>query len=70
MSEHQSSLPSSILETCLYVEDLAKARTFYETFFGYAVMAADDRFWPDRRNCLVYRSKTRLERVSQRLRYP
>jgi catechol 2,3-dioxygenase-like lactoylglutathione lyase family enzyme len=44
MSEHRPSLPSSILETCLYVEDLAKARTFYETLFGYGVMAADDRF--------------------------
>jgi catechol 2,3-dioxygenase-like lactoylglutathione lyase family enzyme len=44
MSEHRPSLPSAILETCLYVQDLPKARTFYETLFGYPVMAADDRF--------------------------
>src|SRR5260221_5453437 len=35
---------SAILETCLYVTDLTRARTFYETLFGYSVMAADDRF--------------------------
>jgi catechol 2,3-dioxygenase-like lactoylglutathione lyase family enzyme len=44
MSEYRPSLASAILETCLYVEDLPKARTFYETLFGYAVMAADSRF--------------------------
>jgi Lactoylglutathione lyase and related lyases len=44
MSEHRPLLPSTILETCLYVTDLPKARTFYETLFGYRVMAADDRF--------------------------
>jgi catechol 2,3-dioxygenase-like lactoylglutathione lyase family enzyme len=41
---NQPPLPSAILETSLYVEDLPRARTFYETLFGYPVMAADDRF--------------------------
>jgi catechol 2,3-dioxygenase-like lactoylglutathione lyase family enzyme len=44
MSEHRPPLPSTILETCLYVTDLPRARTFYETLFGYRVMATDDRF--------------------------
>ncbi|MBB5754641.1 VOC family protein [Prosthecomicrobium pneumaticum] len=33
-----------ILETALYVEDLARARAFYETVMGLAPMMADDRF--------------------------
>src|SRR5258706_12863787 len=41
---NQAPPPSAILETCLYVTDLMRARTFYETLFGYSVMAADDRF--------------------------
>jgi catechol 2,3-dioxygenase-like lactoylglutathione lyase family enzyme len=41
---NQPPPPSAILETCLYVTDLMRARTFYETLFGYSVMAADDRF--------------------------
>jgi len=41
---NQPPPPSAILETCLYVTDLTRARTFYETLFGYSVMAADDRF--------------------------
>jgi catechol 2,3-dioxygenase-like lactoylglutathione lyase family enzyme len=44
MSKHRPPLPSTILETCLYVTDLPRARTFYETLFGYRVMAKDDRF--------------------------
>jgi catechol 2,3-dioxygenase-like lactoylglutathione lyase family enzyme len=44
MTEHRPPLPSTILETCLYVADLTRARTFYETLFGYRVMATDDRF--------------------------
>jgi catechol 2,3-dioxygenase-like lactoylglutathione lyase family enzyme len=39
-----SAPPSTILETCLYVADLAKAREFYTKLFGYAVIASDDRF--------------------------
>ncbi len=41
---NQPPPPSAILETCLYVTNLTRARTFYETLFGYSVMAADDRF--------------------------
>lgn len=37
-------LPSAILETCLYVEDLLRSRDFYVGLFGYAVMESDDRF--------------------------
>jgi Predicted ring-cleavage extradiol dioxygenase len=44
MSEMRPPSPSVILETCLYVRDLPRARTFYEMLFGYAVMAEDDRF--------------------------
>jgi catechol 2,3-dioxygenase-like lactoylglutathione lyase family enzyme len=35
---------SSILETCLYVEDLARACEFYTTLFGYPVLESDERF--------------------------
>lgn len=35
--------PSAILETCLHVADLSRARAFYETVFGYPVMVADER---------------------------
>jgi catechol 2,3-dioxygenase-like lactoylglutathione lyase family enzyme len=41
---NEPPLPSAILETCLYVTDLPRARTFYETLFGYSIMASDDRF--------------------------
>jgi catechol 2,3-dioxygenase-like lactoylglutathione lyase family enzyme len=44
MTEYRAPLPSTILETCLYVTDLPRARIFYESLFGYRVMAADDRF--------------------------
>jgi catechol 2,3-dioxygenase-like lactoylglutathione lyase family enzyme len=36
--------PSAILETCLYVEDLVRARDFYTGLFGYPVMQSDNRF--------------------------
>ncbi|MCI0748134.1 MAG: VOC family protein [Verrucomicrobia subdivision 3 bacterium] len=37
-------LPSAILETCLDVSDLARARDFYASLFGYPVMLEDHRF--------------------------
>ncbi|BCU78285.1 VOC family protein [Luteolibacter sp. LG18] len=37
-------LPSAILETCLSVEDIGRARDFYHGLFGYPVMAQDARF--------------------------
>ena len=37
-------LPSAILETCLYVTDLRRARDFYAGLFGYPVMKFDERF--------------------------
>lgn len=36
--------PSAVLETCLYVADLARAREFYTGLFGYEVMTSDERF--------------------------
>jgi catechol 2,3-dioxygenase-like lactoylglutathione lyase family enzyme len=36
--------PSAILETCLHVTDVPRAREFYTSLFGYAVMKSDDRF--------------------------
>ena len=37
-------LPSAILETCLHVSDLSRARDFYTGLFGYPVMKSDERF--------------------------
>ena len=37
-------LPSAILETCLHVSDLPRARDFYTGLFGYPVMKSDERF--------------------------
>jgi catechol 2,3-dioxygenase-like lactoylglutathione lyase family enzyme len=36
--------PSAIVETCLCVADLPRARDFYQKLFGYAVMNSDARF--------------------------
>lgn len=33
-----------VKETCLYVADLAAARDFYQTVFGFPVLAEDPRF--------------------------
>jgi catechol 2,3-dioxygenase-like lactoylglutathione lyase family enzyme len=40
----QAPPASAILETCLAVADLTKARDFYSRVFGYSVIASDDRF--------------------------
>lgn len=34
---------TGVLETCLYVDDVARARAFYERIFGFEAMVADDR---------------------------
>ncbi len=44
MTEPPQPLPSTLLETCLYAEDLARARAFYTDLFGYRVMESDERF--------------------------
>jgi catechol 2,3-dioxygenase-like lactoylglutathione lyase family enzyme len=36
--------PSAIIETCLSVKDLARARMFYTDLFDYPVMHFDERF--------------------------
>ena len=36
--------PSAIVETCLDVSDLSRAREFYSRLFGYPIMKSDDRF--------------------------
>ncbi len=35
---------SAIIETCLSVKDLNRARKFYTNLFGYPVMHSDERF--------------------------
>lgn len=37
-------LPSAILETCLYVDDLALAKKFYTDIFEYEILQEDGRF--------------------------
>jgi catechol 2,3-dioxygenase-like lactoylglutathione lyase family enzyme len=37
-------LPSTIVETCLHVEDLNRSRAFYADLFGYPLMKSDERF--------------------------
>jgi len=34
---------TGVLETCLYVDDMARARAFYETVLGLRSMVAEDR---------------------------
>jgi len=34
---------AGVLETCLYVADVARSRAFYERIFGFTTMVADDR---------------------------
>ena len=34
---------TGILETCLYVEDVARSRDFYERLFGFEALLADER---------------------------
>ena len=36
--------PSALVETCLSVADLPRARDFYQKLFGYQVMNSDARF--------------------------
>ena len=35
---------SAIIETCLYVDDLPRAREFYLGLFGFPLLTGDDRF--------------------------
>ena len=55
LAEQQTSvLPSTIVETCLHVEDLNRSREFYSDLFGYALMKSDERFCAfDVGNCQV-----------------
>ena len=39
-----AALPISILETCLYVEDLQGSCEFYSRLFGFSKIAGDERF--------------------------
>jgi len=43
-AERGTILPSAILETCLDVTDLHRAREFYAGLFGYSIMKSDERF--------------------------
>jgi catechol 2,3-dioxygenase-like lactoylglutathione lyase family enzyme len=42
--QRTSVLPSTIVETCLHVEDLDRSREFYSGLFGYQLMKSDERF--------------------------
>jgi catechol 2,3-dioxygenase-like lactoylglutathione lyase family enzyme len=45
LADQQTSvLPSTIVETCLHVEDLNRSREFYSDLFGYPLMRSDERF--------------------------
>ena len=39
-----SVLPSTIVETCLHVDNLNRSRKFYSDLFGYPLMKSDERF--------------------------
>jgi catechol 2,3-dioxygenase-like lactoylglutathione lyase family enzyme len=39
-----AALLSTIVETCLHVEDLNRSREFYTDLFGYPLMKSDERF--------------------------
>lgn len=36
---------SGVLETALYVDDVARSGKFYESVFGFEKIAGDDRLW-------------------------
>jgi catechol 2,3-dioxygenase-like lactoylglutathione lyase family enzyme len=56
--QQTSVLPSTIVETCLDVEDLNRSREFYAGLFGYPLMRSDERFCAfdvgDRRVLLLF----------------
>ncbi len=43
MPEHNAPPLAGVLETCLYVEDMARARAFYEGVLGLETMFVDER---------------------------
>ena len=46
--------PSTIVETCLHVDNLNRSRKFYSDLFGYRLMKSDERFCAfDVGNCQV-----------------
>ena len=60
-------LPSAILETCLDVTDLNRARDFYSGLFGYAIMKSDERFCAfsvGERQILILRRHARAEKFA------
>jgi catechol 2,3-dioxygenase-like lactoylglutathione lyase family enzyme len=46
MNLASSTIPrvGGVVETCINVADMGRAREFYETLFGFEVMVGDDRF--------------------------
>ena len=45
LADQQTSvLPSTIVESCLDVENLHRSREFYSDLFGYPLMKSDERF--------------------------
>ena len=46
MKQPASIVPrvGGVVETCINVADMSRAREFYQSLFGFEVMAGDDRF--------------------------
>ena len=46
MNEQSPASPrvGGVVETCINVADMGRAREFYQSLFGFEVMAGDDRF--------------------------
>lgn len=44
MTRPSSTQVQGILETCINVSDMSRAREFYQSIFGFEVMTSDERF--------------------------
>jgi catechol 2,3-dioxygenase-like lactoylglutathione lyase family enzyme len=44
MTRPSSPQVQGILETCINVSDMSRAREFYQSIFGFEVMTSDERF--------------------------
>jgi catechol 2,3-dioxygenase-like lactoylglutathione lyase family enzyme len=44
MTRPASPQVQGILETCINVSDMSRARKFYESIFGFEIMTSDERF--------------------------
>ena len=44
VTKHSTARIQGILETCINVSEMERARNFYESLFGFEVMTSDERF--------------------------